>query len=102
MTRISDPVVAGTPPNLWPPVVELPNGKWLGQTGVIINYLSPKLGLAGYAKDDSDLDEDEKAFLNAKNTQLVLTALDMLVEVSVGYPGGPRSLVIYRALFAGP
>ena len=89
MTRISDPEVAGTPPNLWPPVVELPNGKWLGQTGVIINYLSPKLGLAGYAKDDSDLDEDEKAFLNAKNTQLVLTALDMLVEVSVGYPGGP-------------
>ena len=89
MTRISDPEIVGTPPNLWPPALELPNGKWLGQTGVIVNYLSPKLGLAGYAMDDPDLDEDEKAFLNAKNTQLVLTVMDMMVEVSVGYPGTP-------------
>ena len=82
MTRIVDPEIVGIPPNLWPPVLELPNGKWLGQTGVIMNYLSPKLGLAGYAKDDTDLDEDEKVFLSAKTSQLVFTALDLLVEVS--------------------
>ena len=85
MTRISDPEAVGIPPNLWPPAMELPNGKWLSQTGVLVNYLSPKLGLAGYAKDDTDLDEDEKAFSNAKNTQLFLTVLDMMVEVSVFY-----------------
>jgi len=101
MTRISNPEIVGTPPNLWPPVIELPNGKWLGQTGVIINYLSPKLGLAGYARDAPDLDEDEKAFLNAKNTQLVLTALDMAVEVS-WLSRGPRSLVVHRALLVDP
>ena len=83
MTRIIDPETVGIPQNLWPPALELPNGKWLSQTGLIINYLSPKLGLAGYAKDDANLDEDEKTFLNAKNTQLALTALDLLVEVSV-------------------
>jgi len=81
MTRIVDPELVGIPPNLWPPALELPNGKWLSQTGVIVSYLSPKLGLAGYAKDDPDLDEDEKDFLNAKNTQLFLTVLDMMVEV---------------------
>lgn len=88
MTRISDPEVVGIPPNLWPPALELPNGKWLSQTGVIINYLSPKLGLAGYATDDTSLDEDDKSFLSAKNTQLFLTILDLVVEVSVGYFGG--------------
>jgi len=81
MTRIVDPEIVGIPPNLWPPALELPNGKWLSQTGVIINYMSPKLGLAGYAKDDPNLDEDEKSFLNAKSTQLFLTVLDMTVEV---------------------
>ena len=103
MTRISNPEIVGTPPNLWPPALELPSGKWLGQTAVIINYLSPRLGLAGYAKDDPDLDEDEKAFLNAKNTQLVLTVMDMLVEVSFGHLAeGPRSLVIHRLVLADP
>ena len=81
MTRIVDPEIVGIPPNLWPPALELPNGKWLSQTGAIINYMSPKLGLAGYAKDDPNLDEDEKSFLNAKSTQLFLTVLDMTVEV---------------------
>jgi len=81
MARITNPGVVGIPPNLWPPALELANGKWLSQTGVIINYLSPKLGLAGYAKDDTDLDEEEKIFLGAKNAQLVLTVLDMAVEL---------------------
>lgn len=81
MTRIASPEIAGIPQNLWPPALELPNGKWLSQSGVIISYLSPKLGLAGYAKDDKDLDEEEKAFLNAKNAQLVFTTLDLAVEV---------------------
>ena len=93
ITRISDPEAVGIPPNLWPPALELPNGKWLSQTGVLVNYLSPKLGLAGYANDDADLDEDKKAFLSAKNTQLFLTVLDMMVEVSVVYLRGLR--VIY-------
>lgn len=83
MTRIADPNNVGYPQNLWPPVLELPNGKWLGQTGVIVDYLSSKLGLAGYAKDDANLDEDEKEFLRAKSLQLFLTVLDMVVEVSV-------------------
>lgn len=85
MARIANPEIVGIPLNLWPPALELPNGKWLSQTGLIISYLSPKLGLAGYAKDNADLDEDEKTFLNAKNTQLFLTILDMMVEVGVVY-----------------
>ena len=85
MTRIADPNKVGIPPNLWPPVLELPNGKWLGQTGVIVDYLSSKFGLAGYAKDDANLDEDEKAFLRAKSSQLFFTVLDMTVEVGVAY-----------------
>jgi glutathione S-transferase len=89
MTRIADPDTVGIPPNLWPPALELPNGKWLSQTGVVVSYLSPKLGLAGYAKDDVNLDEDEKAFLSAKSSQLFFTALDMIVEVSVVYLRGP-------------
>jgi len=80
MTRIKDADLVGIPPNLWPPALELPNGRWLSQTAAIINYLSPKLGVAGYAKDGAGLDEDEKAWLNAKNTQLFLTVLDMMVE----------------------
>jgi len=81
MRRISDPESVGIPPNLWPPALELPNGKWLSQTGVIVDYLSPKLGLAGYAKDDADLDDEEKDFRRAKNAQLLFTVLDMSVEV---------------------
>lgn len=87
MSRIAKPKTAGIPPNLWPPALELPNGKWLSQTGVIVDYLSPKLGLAGYAKDDASLDDDEKAFLKAKNAQLFFTILDMAVEVSVDRSG---------------
>lgn len=81
MPRITNPETAGIPPNLWPPALELPNGKFISQTGVIIDYLSPKLGLAGYAKDDSNLDEEDKTFLQAKNAQLVCTTLDLMVEV---------------------
>ena len=83
MERIVDPKTTGIPSNLWPPALELPNGKWLSQTGAIVDYLSPKLGLAGYVKDDANLDEEEKTFSRAKNLQLVLTALDLSVEVSV-------------------
>lgn len=89
MTRIADPNIVGIPPNLWPPALELPKGKWLSQTGVIVSYLSQKLGLAGYAKDDANLDEDEKAFLNAKNSQLFFTVLDMVVEVNAVCSRGP-------------
>jgi len=96
MTRIADPEIVGIPPNLWPPALELPNGKWLSQTGVIVNYLSQKLGIAGYAKDDANLDEDEKAFLSAKSSQLFFTVLDMIVEVSVVYSGG-----LFDSLFIG-
>lgn len=81
LPRISNAETVGSPPNLWPPALELPNGKWLSQTGVIVSYLSSKLGLAGYPKDCTDLDEDEKAFLNAKHSQLVFTTLDLMVEV---------------------
>jgi len=88
MTRIADPDIVGIPQNLWPPALELPNGKWLSQTAVIVNYLSQKLGMAGYAKDDANLDEDEKAFLSAKSSQLFFTALDMVVEVRLFTPGG--------------
>ena len=90
MSRIADPETVGIPPNLWPPVLELPNGKWLGQTAAIVDYLSTKLGLAGYANDDANLDEEEKAFLRAKNLQLVLTTLDLATEASAAYSG--RSL----------
>jgi len=87
-TRVSDPEIAGFPQNLWPPALELPNGKWISQTGVIVNYLSPKLGLAGHATDNADLDEDEKRFLHAKNAQLFFTVLDMTVEASRVYSRG--------------
>jgi len=92
MTRISDPQTVGNPPNLWPPALELPNGKWLSQTGVIINYISPGLGLAGYAKD-ADLDEDEKSYLNAKHLQLFLTIADMMVEAHNVHH--PISVILY-------
>jgi glutathione S-transferase len=83
MTRIIDPETVGIPPNLWPPALELPNGKWLSQTGVIVDYLSQKFGLAGYPKDGKDLDEEEKVFLSAKHAQVLFTILDLTVEVSV-------------------
>lgn len=97
MTRIANPDTVGIPQNLWPPALELPNGKWLSQTGVIVNYLSPKLGLAGYAKDNVNLDEDEKAFLSAKSLQLFFTVMDMMVEVSV-----LCSRWLINGLFIGP
>jgi glutathione S-transferase len=82
MTRIANAEKTGIPPNLWPPALELPDGRWLSQTGAIIDYLSPKFSLAGYAKDNVDLDEDQKAFSRAKNLQLFLTNLDLATGVS--------------------
>lgn len=58
--------------------------------------------MAGYAKDDASLDEDEKAFLSAKSSQLFFTVLDMIVEVGVVYSGGAfDSLFIGSIALAG-
>lgn len=77
---------ASSPPHFAPPVLELPSGKFLSQTPAILNYLAPKLGLAGekgnLLKGAVEDDEEREAaeFERASVNQLVLTALDCCVE----------------------
>ncbi|EJU05030.1 glutathione S-transferase C-terminal-like protein [Dacryopinax primogenitus] len=75
-----------SPSHFAPPMLELPNGKILSQTPAILNYLAPKLGLAGEkgnllknAVEDDD-EREEAEFERSIVNQLVLTALDLCVE----------------------
>ncbi|KIY67522.1 glutathione S-transferase-like protein [Cylindrobasidium torrendii FP15055 ss-10] len=66
----------GAPPAFAPPALELPNGYVLSQTPAILNYLAPRLGLAGWDKATS-LDADTKDQIQAAVNGVVLTALDL-------------------------
>lgn len=75
-----------SPAHFAPPVLELPSGRFLSQTPAILNYLAPKLGLAGEkgnllkgAVEDDEVHEQAE-FERATVNQLTLTCLDVLVE----------------------
>lgn len=73
----------GHPPHFAPPALELPSGRMLSQTAVILNHIAPKLGLAGALGSTvvkSDLSEAEREKAEEERStvsQLVCTALDV-------------------------
>ena len=75
LPAITDPKKSGYPPHFAPPALKLPSGRILSQTSAILNYLAPKLGLAG--KKEGEDEEEVRSTVN----QLVLTALDLNNEV---------------------
>jgi len=87
VSYLSNPSKSGHPPHNAPPILQLPSGKFLSQTSNILNYLAPKLGLAG----DANADDVEGAELaRAHVNQLVLTVLDLNSEAhEVHHPLGP-------------
>ncbi|KAG8894138.1 hypothetical protein FRB99_001486, partial [Tulasnella sp. 403] len=71
---------SGWPPHFAPPILQLPCGRSISQTGNILNYLAPKLGLAGPKPSGGATQEendDEFEVQRAQINQLVLTALDL-------------------------
>ena len=79
LPTITDASKCGHPPHFAPPTLKLPSGRFLSQTPAILNYLAPKLGLAG--KKEGEEAEEERSSIN----QLVLTALDLTNEVRTSY-----------------
>ena len=77
LPSITDASKSGHPPSFAPPALKLPSGRLISQTPNILNYLAPKLGLAGSKEGEEG--EEERASIN----QLVLTALDLCNEVRV-------------------
>ncbi|KZT51800.1 glutathione S-transferase [Calocera cornea HHB12733] len=77
---------SSSPPHFAPPILELPSGKLLSQTGAILNYLAPRLGLAGEKGNllkgavEDDGVREEAEFERASVSQLSLTALDLCHE----------------------
>jgi len=76
VSNINNPKKSGYPPHFAPPMLRLPSGQMLSQTPNILNYLAPKLGLAGR----KGVDGDEDDLVQAQVNQLVLTALDLNTE----------------------
>ncbi|KAH8103035.1 glutathione S-transferase C-terminal-like protein [Cristinia sonorae] len=74
LPTITDPTKASHPPAFAPPALKLPSGRFISQTGAILNHLAPKFGLAG-EKDGEDA-EEQRSVVNS----LVLTALDLGTE----------------------
>lgn len=73
---ITDPKKSGFPSHFAPPALKLPSGRILSQTAAILNHIAPKFGLAG--KKEGEDEEETRSTVN----QLVLTALDLNLEVS--------------------
>jgi len=73
------PAKSGYPPHFAPPMLKLPSGQIISQTANILNYLAPKLGLAG-DKFASNADSEEVEIQRAHINQLVLTAMDLNSE----------------------
>lgn len=83
---ITDPAKVGHPPHFAPPALELPSGRFLSQTPAILNYLAPRLKLAGeqgsrflehgLSDEEREQAEEERAVVS----QLTLTALDLCNE----------------------
>ena len=65
----------------------LPGGRTLSQTAAVLDYLAPRLGLAGALGSRAlapELEPDERVRADEERAtvnQLVLTVLDWLVEV---------------------
>ena len=76
VATIGDPAKAGSPPHLAPPALKLPSGKFLSQTSVILDYLAPRLGLAGKKEGE------DPELLRGHVTQLLLTIMDLSTEVN--------------------
>ncbi|KAJ3556961.1 hypothetical protein NM688_g1732 [Phlebia brevispora] len=74
LPTITDAAKCGHPPHFAPPALKLPSGRFLSQTPAILNYLAPKLGLAG------DKEGEEAELERSSINQLVLTALDLTNE----------------------
>ncbi|KAF9813265.1 hypothetical protein IEO21_05700 [Rhodonia placenta] len=69
LPTITNASKVGHPPHFAPPALELPSGRMLSQTAVILNHIAPKLGLAGAL--GSTVEERSTV------SQLVCTALDV-------------------------
>ena len=95
LSTITDPKNCGHPSHFAPPALKLPGGKFISQTPNILNYIAPKVGLAGdkWAKLAEQVKNGEKVDLGSEEyeeaeveravvNQLVLTALDLSNEVS--------------------
>ena len=86
LSTITDPAKVGHPPHFAPPALELPSGRFLSQTGAILNYLAPRLKLAGekgnraLERELGDAEREEAEEQRATVSQLTLTALDLCVE----------------------
>lgn len=83
LPTITNASKVGHPPHFAPPALELPSGRMLSQTAVILNHIAPKLGLAGALGSTvvkSDLSEAEREKAEEERStvsQLVCTALDV-------------------------
>ncbi|KAG8923188.1 hypothetical protein FRC02_011296 [Tulasnella sp. 418] len=70
---------ASCPAHFAPPILELPGGQRLSQTANILNYLAPRLGLAGN-QEPGYSDSEEAEILRARVNQVVLTVMDAAYE----------------------
>ncbi|KIO22652.1 hypothetical protein M407DRAFT_245082 [Tulasnella calospora MUT 4182] len=68
----------GYPPHFAPPMLKLPGGQIISQTGNILSYLAPKLDLEGTIPEGED--EEAAAVRKAIINQFVLTTLDLNLE----------------------
>jgi len=65
---------ASHPPAFAPPVLKLPSGRFIAQTGAILIHLAPKFGL--YGTKIGEEGEEERSAIN----QLVMTVTDLTAE----------------------
>ncbi|KAG8949395.1 hypothetical protein FRC04_008630 [Tulasnella sp. 424] len=77
-SHMVNPTKTGYPPHFAPPMLKLPGGQIISQTGNILSYLAPKLGLEGDIPEGED--EEAAAVRKAIINQFVLTALDLNLE----------------------
>jgi len=82
---LSNPQNSGHPTHFAPPILELPDGDYISQTANILNYVAPKLGLAGVKGSSmmmarTEAEHEEAEVERAKINQIVSTALDFTNE----------------------
>ncbi|KAG8892721.1 hypothetical protein FRC00_011654 [Tulasnella sp. 408] len=89
-SHLVNPAKTGYPPHFAPPMLKLPGGQIISQTGNILSYLAPKLGLEGTIPEGED--EEAAAVRKAIINQFVLTTLDLNLEAHAlegNVEGGP-------------
>ncbi|KAJ3488827.1 hypothetical protein NLI96_g2547 [Meripilus lineatus] len=82
---LTTPSKSSHPPHFAPPALKLPSGRFISQTGAILNHVAPKLGLAGEKGNkvgkttgaEWEEAEEERSAIN----QLVLTCMDLTLEI---------------------